>query len=158
MKIFILSDVQDTGGQGIRIRQSLPDWDVRSMAPGTWINYPADLPFRRGAAEKLYQWADVIHVRNDFGLYDRFAAKHGPKPVVIHFHGTKFRGDPNRLLREMKAHNAIGLVSTLDLWLLAPEELEWLPAPYDVDELCRSYPSTAARTQPASHPQSPEPS
>ena len=134
----MLSDVQDTGGQGIRIKRAFDkhsDWEVRSMAPGTWINYPADLPWRKRTAEELYQVSDVIHVRNDFRLYDRLAEKYGPKPVVIHYHGSKFRGDPHRFLREQRARGAIGIVSTLDLYLIAPDELEWLPAAYDVDWL-----------------------
>ena len=101
----------------------------------TYLAYPVDLPFRRQSLEKQYQRADVIHVRNDFGYYDQLAAKFGPKPDVIHYHGTAFRSDPSRLIREQRARGAIGLVSTLDLYLLAPDDLEWLAAPYDVDWL-----------------------
>ena len=133
MKVFIVSDVQDTGGQGVRIKEALEreGWQVRSMAPPTWINYPADLPFRKKSAEEMYQWCDVIHVRNSFTLYDQLAEKYGPKPVVVSYHGTKFRGNPNYYLREQSRRGAIGMASTLDLWLLSPDDLEWLPAPYD---------------------------
>ena len=136
MNVLILAPHMDTGGQGARIVELFaPEdgWDVRSMAKDrAYMAYPVDLPFRRSVLEEMYQKADVVHTRNDFTLYDPCAAKFGPKPVVIHYHGTKFRGNPAYYIREQRKRNAIGLVSTLDLWLLAPEELEWLPSPYDV--------------------------
>ena len=140
LRVLLLSSTFDTGGQGWRIteafRRVAPDWIVRSMAKiATYIAYPVDLPFRRAHLDELYQQADVIHCRNDFREYDRCAEKYGPKPVLIHYHGSKFRADPNRHIAVQRAHNAIGLVSTLDLWLLAPDDLEWLPAPYHVDWL-----------------------
>lgn len=128
----------DTGGQGSRIVEMFrsTDWDVRSMAKDhAYMAYPVDLPYRKHLLEELYQAADVIHVRNDFSMYDPCAAKFGPKPVIIHYHGTKFRGNSEHYIREQRKRNAIGVVSTLDLWLLAPDQLEWLPAPYDVSAL-----------------------
>ena len=59
-------------------------------------------------------------------------------PAVIQHHGTYFREHAPRLLREQRARKAIGLASTLDLWLMAPDDLEWLPAPYD-GEWLRSF-------------------
>ena len=140
LKVLLLSSTFDIGGQGWRIHQAFqqrePGWDVRSVAAtGGYLNYPVDVPYRRQAVEELYQAADLIHCRVKFTEYDRLAAKFGPKPVLIHYHGSAFRADPHRYLREQRQRNAIGLVSTLDLWLLAPDELVWLPAPYDVDWL-----------------------
>lgn len=100
-----------------------------------FMAYDVDLPYRRPSLEEQYQACDVIHVRNHFADYDTLAAKFGPKPVVYHAHGTKYRSDPNRWIREARKRNAIVLVSTLDLWLLNPTESTWLPAPYDVDAL-----------------------
>jgi hypothetical protein len=130
----------DTGGQGIRIveafRKHSPDWDVRSMAKtASYMNYGVDLPFRKRVLEDLYPKCDVIHVRNSFEEYDRLAKLFGPKPVVIHYHGSRFRGDPERHIAQQRERGAIGIVSTLDLYLLAPDDLEWLPAPYSVDWL-----------------------
>lgn len=140
LSVLLLSSTFDIGGQGWRIHQAFrrlePDWDVRSVSASTsYLNYPVDLPYRRQAVEELYQKADLIHCRVKFTEYDRLAAKFGPKPVLIHYHGSAFRSDPHRYLREQRQRNAIGLVSTLDLWLLAPDELIWLPAPYDLDAL-----------------------
>lgn len=139
MKVLIVGDF-DTGGQGIRIveafRKHSPDWDVRSMARAAqYMNYGTDLPYRKRVLDEKYPQCDVIHVRNHFGEYDQLAKKHGPKPVLIHYHGTRFRGNPDAHLAQQRERGAIGVVSTLDLWLLAPEELEWLPSPFDVDWL-----------------------
>lgn len=129
----------DTGGQGIRLVEAFrkhSDWDVRSMAKeAQYMAYAPDLPYRMKHLEELYPACDVIHVRNHFNDYDRLAKQFGRKPVVIHYHGTKFRGNPHHYLREQRERGAIGIVSTLDLWLISPDELEWLPAPYDVDAL-----------------------
>lgn len=138
MNILLLIGTFDIGGQGIRIKRALeriPGWSVRTASLRSYHGYPHDLPLRMRQLEELYRDADVIHVRNDFSLYDRLAAKLGPKPVVIHHHGSRFRADPYRFIREQRERNAIGVVSTLDLWLLAPHDTEWLPAPYDVDAL-----------------------
>lgn len=153
MNILVLSGNFDIGGQGVRIAQAFSGedgWEVRSMSKdATYLAYPIDLPFRRSHLEELYQKCDVIHVRNDFRLYDAMAGKYGPKPVVIHYHGSKFRADPNRLLRQQRERGAIGIVSTLDLWLLAPEELMWLPAPYSI-EMLASYRAATSERPPTS--------
>lgn len=139
MNVLIIAWAWDTGGQGGRIAQAFAEeqgWNVRSMAKSNaYMAYPVDLPYRRRSLEEQYQACDVIHVRNHFGDYDRLAKLYGPKPVVIHYHGSKFRGDPNRHIVEQRKRGAIGVVSTLDLWLLAPDDLEWLPAPYNLDQL-----------------------
>lgn len=139
MKVLIVASANDTAGQGIRIKQAfdkLTDWEVRTTAKvDTYMHYPTDVPYRRAMLDQLYQECDVIHVRNRFDEYDRLAEKFGPKPVVIHYHGTLFRGNSELFLAQQRKRGAVGIVSTLDLWLLAPGELEWLPAPYDVAAL-----------------------
>jgi hypothetical protein len=140
VNVLLISRDFDIGGQGHRIveafRRHAPDWVVRSMVKlQTYLAYPTDLPLRRRHLEELYQQADVIHARNSFEHYDQLAAKYGPKPVVYHGHGSKLRGNPEYWIRECRKRNAIALVSTLDLYLLAPDVFEWLPAPYDIDAL-----------------------
>ena len=138
--VIAVSPSFDIGGQGARLKQAFDHhggtWMMRSMVRDhNYLAYPSDLPFRRSHLEELYQACDVFHARLDFGLYDQLSDKFGPKPVLIHHHGSKFRGDPNRFIREQRLRGAIGIVSTLDLWLMAPKDLIWLPAPYDVDWL-----------------------
>lgn len=137
MKVLLLSPTFDIGGQGHRIKQALGrvGIEARSMAGPSYHSYPQDLPLRTQPLDELYRWADVIHCRTDFRLYDPLAARHGPKPLIIHHHGTTFRRDPQRLIRQQRERNAVGIVSTLDLWLLAPDDTVWLPAPYDLDWL-----------------------
>ena len=154
MNVVYINPGHDTGGSGWAMKAAFdaeaPDWTARAICrTETYLHYPidivwkprdrgrrmVDLPYRRRSLEEQYQAADVIHVRNHFGDYDRLAKLYGPKPVVVHYHGSRFRGDPNRHIREQRKRGAIGIVSTLDLWLLAPDDLTWLPAPYNLDEL-----------------------
>lgn len=142
MMALLLTTGPDIGGQGIRIVQAFhsdPEWEVRSMArQRQYMAYDEDLPFRKALADDLYQQADVIHCRLRFDLYDQLAAKHGPKPVVIHQHGSLYRADPAYHIREARKRNAQVLVSTLELWLLYPDDSVWLPSPYDVTEMRRA--------------------
>ena len=138
-RVLAAIHVMDIGGQGHRIREAFrddPDWEWRSMVRNpAYMAYPTDLPYRKADLEAHYQACDVFHARVNFGLYDQLARKFGPKPVILHGHGSAFRADPNRYVREARARNAQIVVSTLDLWLLAPNDAIWLPAPYDVDAL-----------------------
>ena len=129
---------QDTGGQSWRLKQAFdrhaPGWSFRSMAQRmTYIDYPQDLPWRKRGAEQLANESDVIHWHNGYGTARALKMTH--KPSVVHYHGTMFRSDPNRYVREQRSLGGFGLVSTLDLWLLAPDDVDWLPAPYDIDWL-----------------------
>ena len=130
----------DTGGQGSRAVKAFQRygdrWEVRSVAKlQQYMAYEPDLPFRRDSLEDLYQRADVIHVRNRFDEYDRLADKFGPKALVLHVHGSLYRADPHKFLRQARERHAIVACSTLDLWLIAPDESVWLPSPFDVDSL-----------------------
>lgn len=126
----------DLGGDGIRTKWAFdrhaPGWVYRQAVRKTnYLGYPVDAPFADACAFALR--VDVVHARNSFRAA-RLAGCSG-KPTVIHHHGTRLRNNPRRILAEQRAARARGLAATLDLWLLAPEELEWLPAPYDLDFL-----------------------
>lgn len=140
MKILNIHAGQDTGGQGIRIKYAFdklaPGWTYHvTVDPKTfeYLGYPIDLPW--SAAKDAWADADVVHLRNDFRTAKMFERKRGEKPSVIHYHGTLFRTDPYSRLAEQRKRRSIGLVSTLDLWLIAPDQTEWLPAPYDLEWL-----------------------
>jgi hypothetical protein len=137
VNVLLLSPTFDIGGQGHRIKEALERAGIsaKSMAGPSYHAFPEDLPLRRPPLHSLYQWADLIHCRTDFRLYDPLAKRCGPKPLVIHHHGTTFRNNSPRLIREQRERNAVGIVSTLDLWLLAPNDTVWLPAPYDIEWL-----------------------
>jgi hypothetical protein len=91
------------------------------------------VPWDWSQIQELYLAADVFHARNDWSTYERLAGSRHPLPRLIHYHGTRFRVLNANLLREQGKQQ--GLVSTLDLWLIAPDRLEWLPSPYDLEML-----------------------
>jgi hypothetical protein len=125
----------DIAGDGIRTKQAFirhaADWtyDVTAERERVYA-YPIDQPWSR--VGELALAADVLHVRNTFAVPRALGID---APAVIHHHGTIFRRNRDALLRETAQRNALGLAATLDLWLMAPNELEWLPAPYDLDWL-----------------------
>lgn len=123
----------DLGGDGIRTKWAFdrhaPGWVYRqTVRKANYLGYPTDTPFVEAC--ELAARVDVVHARNSFRAA-RLAGCMG-KPTVVHHHGTRLRNNPARILAEQRASKALGLAATLDLWLLAPEELEWLPAPYDL--------------------------
>jgi hypothetical protein len=139
MRVLSAHRGNDTGGTGWRIANAFrndPDVSFRSACNSSsilpYLDYPEDVPWDLQRIQELYAEADLFHARNDWSTYSRLG---GRKPAVIHYHGTNFRTLNAQRLREQKEHAAIGLVSTLDLWLIKPEMLEWLPSPYDLEML-----------------------
>lgn len=130
-------------------RRLAPDWEFRSAyAPNAffYLDYPKDIdPWDGVLVAKLWKEADVVHLHNNFrtaeiieranGIRHHSYAKANAKKAVIHYHGTTFRAQPKVHLAKQRQRKAKGLVSTLDLWLLAPHDTEWLPAPYNLDWL-----------------------
>lgn len=134
----------DTGGTGYRIARGFAastesgEWVFRSSCNPTavfsWISYPEDVPWSPAEVRRLFAEADVFHARNDWGTLR--SLENGKRiPSVIHYHGTNFRTLWATRLREQRERRAIGLVSTLDLLLIAPDQAEWLPSPYDLELL-----------------------
>jgi hypothetical protein len=128
LNILNYSHGADIGGQAIRIKQAFDrhsDHSYRSAVGRiNYLRYPRDLDKRR-----CKPWTfDVLHVNERFRQLPDV-------PSVVHYHGTKFRRNPEAFLVERRERNAVGLVATLDLWLLAPDETEWLPAPYNLEWL-----------------------
>lgn len=132
MKVLILCPRSDLAGVGIGIKQAFDgysrDWQVRVVrAQDKVYDYPKDA----GWAEKnaLVDWADLVHVM------EIPAAMPRGKKLVLHHHGSYFRWHRTTVLSEQRHRGAVGIVSTIDLLLLAPDDLTWIPAPYDVDWL-----------------------
>ena len=132
MKVVNYTAGADTGGVSILLQRAFAkhsDIDYRSLIRSTnYIQYPKDLTWTQGAAALAA--ADVIHVNNTTKTLERYW-----KPTVLHYHGTGFRENPEPYLQRGRERASIIVVSTLDLWLLAPDETMWLPAPYDLDWL-----------------------
>jgi hypothetical protein len=135
MRILNVSHMADTGGNGIRTKwafDKLTDWYYRTACTGkNYLAYPMDLRFD----DCLPEWrkADVVHVRDHFVAQKRLGAP--DRPTVIHHHGTQLRLKHRYLIPEQRIRGAIGLVSTLDLLAIAPDDLTWAPALYDLDSL-----------------------
>lgn len=136
MRILNASHLADTGGNGWRTAMAFsrhaPGWHYRfTCRERNWLRYPVDLPWKQALDE--WRLADVVHVRDGFQSESMLGAPQ--RPTVIHHHGTQFRLHRDRLLREQRSRRAIGLAATLDLWLMAPDDLVWAPALYDLDSL-----------------------
>lgn len=94
-----------------------------------YLQYPDDLLWDRKLGQKMWNAADVVHLHNGFKMARIFR---GEKPILAQYHGTAFRQNPGRMLQDQVRHKAIGIVTTLDLWLIAPELTEWVPSPYNL--------------------------
>lgn len=143
LTVLILPLGADTGGVNWGMTRAFrdTDWTVHSMiGGGNYIGYPADLRHDRDLLWYWWNRADVVHLSHDVKRLRRIAGyRLPPRPVVMHYHGTGFREAPVEHLRRQDQWfpRSPALVSTLDLWLLAPERTEWLPAPYDLQWLAR---------------------
>lgn len=131
LRVLNASASYDAAGDGIRTKRAFdahaPGWTYRATRRReTRWGYPSDLPWAK--AREAWRRADVVHLQLDFA-----AEVLGPRrPCVVHHHGTAFRRNRDRLLREQRARRARALVSTLDLYLMAPDDVEWSPTPYDL--------------------------
>jgi hypothetical protein len=140
MDVLNLALGPDTGGQGIRMKHAFdryaPGWSFRSMvSTPNYMHYPIDVRYRPRVARKLYEEADVIHLRNRLDGHRMFDDGQG-KPTVLHHHGTHFRTHHESLAYEARRIGAVQIVSTVDLELLEPDTT-WVPAPFDLAELRR---------------------
>lgn len=138
MKIFSYSPYDDTGGFGWRMSSAFDKygpagWEYRAVrgAP-SYLRFPAHDKWHWPSIVQWWNQADVVHVHDHIPA----AAEFDPtKPKVVTFHGTGFRESPAGHVEMAKAAGARPLVSTLDLWLQAPEDTTWCPQIEDIDWL-----------------------
>lgn len=143
MRVLNVADGPDTGGWGARLRKAFgrhqPDVHYESYATRPrYFDYDTDIvdlrnPGTRGQLIAAWNTADVVHLRNSTDLQDRLRVH--KRPTIVQYHGARFRNYHHSLLPQLRQHGATGIVSTLDLWLIAPAELTWVPSPYDLDWL-----------------------
>jgi glycosyltransferase involved in cell wall biosynthesis len=93
----------------------------------SYLQFPHHSPWHWPTIERQWLEADVRH------SHDHRAVIASTPANVITFHGTGFRENPHGLVQH--AGDARVLVSTLDLWLLAPDDVEWMPQMDDLDTL-----------------------
>lgn len=132
MRVVHYLPFDDIGGVGYRSATALnklePGWRVAAYrgAP-SYLQFPEHTAWDWSSIERDWIRADIRH------SHDHLAMVQGVPANVVTFHGTGFRENPVGLLEH--AQGARVLVSTLDLWLLAPDDVEWMPQIDDLDAL-----------------------
>lgn len=140
MRILSISAGADTAGQGLALMHGFAahsEHELRMVTAGdNYIHYPADMHWYRDreAVLAFARTADLILSHNSFDAA-RWVDAALSLPQVIWHHGTALRSDPTRGLERQRRYGAVGAVSTLDLALLAPAELAWLPVAVDAERL-----------------------
>lgn len=141
MRILHLCPGQDTGGQAIGLRtvwgRVFPEDEVRVVTASTsYPDYPVDLRWRWAAVSDLYAWADVVHLHNHPSTYAKLDLG-ARKPIVLQWHGTRFRSAPAERWAEAEAIGATVVVSTVDLLDSVPAggKATWLPQVVDMERL-----------------------
>jgi hypothetical protein len=87
--------------------------------------------------EEWWPWADVVHLNSSAAYLDKYKSRVVPRPLVVQYHGTKFRRVFKPHLRTAKIWNALQIASTIDLCAVAPQLVTWAPAPYEREELAQ---------------------
>lgn len=136
MRVLSYSPYDDTGGTGYLMASAfnaVAPWVTYNAVCGapSYLQYPPHTPWDWTNIRRMWRQADVVH------LHDGFHQTQGlpRRPHVVTWHGTGFREQSDTCLALQRAKGAVGLVSTLDLWLLAPDDVQWMPAPFDLDWL-----------------------
>lgn len=138
MKLLSYSPYDDTGMLGYNLAamwdECRPNDTYRAVcgAP-SYLNFPQHDPWDWDNILHWWDEADAIHLHDGFHQIPR-----NRRGFVVTWHGTGFRESSEVLLKQQRRHRGcVGTVSTLDLWLLAPDEVEWLPAPHDTTSYLR---------------------
>lgn len=141
LRAFIVGryDPADVGGRFREAARRLGGVSIRSAhVAEAYFQFPADIRWTRsnGAeVQRLADEADVIHLNNSPAAYQRLRLYRWRKPALLHHHGTLLRNNPAPLLIEAKRYHMVQAVSTVDLKLIAPDLMTWLPTAYDLDAM-----------------------
>lgn len=141
MKVLSIHAGADTGGCSWGLvgafARAETDIELDSVIRGTnYIDYPGQHDWSE--AGKLWDAADVVHLHNTTRTLDLMVNRwgHGPKPFVLHHHGTYYRQNFGRLNRDLRrlgrAGQARTVVATLDLLQQGPG-IPWAPAAHDLE-------------------------
>ena len=141
VKVLSIHAGADTGGAGWMLaegfrRHPQDGIEFRStVRSSNYIDYPNDLPWHEHAT--AWDAADAVHLHNNTLTPQRLRPQldASGKRVVVHYHGTGYRERSQRMLHRQARTmpGAVAAVSTLDLWLLAPNRTTWLPGCVDVE-------------------------
>lgn len=136
MKVINYLPYDDIGGVGYRTGAAFnrlrPDWQYHAYAGApSYLQFPQHTPWSWDRILEDWATCDVAHVHDH--IPD--VSKRHP-PTVVTFHGTGFRETPDEHLR-LAGSAAQVLVSTLDLWLLKPDDTQWCPQMDDLDRIAK---------------------
>lgn len=117
MKIFSVGQ-WDWGGSGYFLSQAVtrhtPHASRAFRREHSKLEFPSDITEMSDKAfREMWEWADVIHVHDVLGMKRRM--KLSPKPVVITYHGGRYRTNPDRYHRRDDRQHWLGTVATPDL-------------------------------------------
>lgn len=124
MQVVHFLPYDDVGGVGYRSATALeryqPSWKVTAYAGApSYLQFPQHSPWDWSRIMRDWRDADIRHTHDHRPNYQGIPAN------VVTYHGTGFRENPQQLLDH--AGDAKVLVSTLDLWLQAPDHTTWIP-------------------------------
>ena len=130
MNILQLATV-DNGGGAWFLKDALDrhtDHECRAVRMyQSKLRYPHDiLAPLQSEINELYDWADVVHLHDESGGLIFAQWQKRPKPVVITYHGSRYRRLHEAQNEVCKARGWRVTVSTLDLTAWGAE---WLPTP-----------------------------
>lgn len=101
------------------------------------FGYPRAEAWDDFEVRSAYRWSDVVVVHNDATILDRIPAR-PDRQVVLHHHGSKFRGNPDIWWQEAERRGiGVQVVSTVDLLLSVPsgKRASWLPQVVDLEHM-----------------------
>lgn len=130
---------EDLAGTAISLKQAIERHTVHECRAirdrDNYIGYQADVESTDKEVWREWTgWADLIHVHEYIGLYQRVRHLAPGKPIVWHLHGTFFkrhRAEVNHLLDTQRIR---AVVATPELLQLCPTA-SWLPLALDLPRL-----------------------
>lgn len=141
MRVLHLHPGPDTGGQSMAGKAALEAAgdEVRVFVHGLHtFGYPKAELWDPDEVHESYRWADVVVIHNDPAIFAE-VDDGTPKPLIVHHHGSRFRGAPTQMYAAAEAIGARQIVSTVDLLLSVPPggHAEWMPQVVDVEHMAR---------------------
>lgn len=116
MNIFSVG-AWDWGGSGYFLSQAVTKYTEHTSRAlrkeRSKLEFPMDMTgLTKEEIRRWWNWADVIHVHDALGIGKM---KLPPKPIVVTYHGTKYRQNPERHNRKDERQNWMSTVATPDM-------------------------------------------
>lgn len=127
LKILSLAE-WDFAGVGYQLSEAINNYTEHTSTAIRWYKSVLEFPYDKYRATKdeitdLWKQADVIHIHDGFSNIPSLLPK---RPIVITYHGSKYRRKPNRHNKNAIINGWIQSAATLDLVELTNNKL-WIP-------------------------------